>query len=566
MNEIRILVRTQNDAKAGLGEVNQELDKFAKESSQRFSKTFTDNMTQTFTTRINEAVQRSEGGVTQAGNRIGDTLGRQIATRITQNISNTVRNYGDSDRTRVITTGGSSSSSSSDGGREHVSVSDRNRVRVSVDVDKQSLLSRLGSFGKEAGEKFGAFFKDGFSNVASGVFSGDVISTLLKGLTVGGLVAVLTPVLGAAINASLLAALGGGVIAVGIIGALKDPRIQIAVNGVKEQLKGMFAGFAENFKGPLEDFLVGGVGGGPGLLGVIKSLQPMIDTLGKTFGRVTSGLGNGIVGFLQNALPPIIRAAEASAPLWDEIAAQLPGIGEAVGKFFTAIKNGSPGATLFFRDLLELIEWIIPKIGNLIGNLANLYLSFRRYMVQMKVVGWEWADAFLAAAQAAFGWIPGVGTKLAGARDKVRQFRKDANAELKKINDIDISIRIRTVFNGVISTAGQIGAQLRQMGYGRAAGGVAGGIGQAASGGPRSNWTWVGEQGPELVNLAPGSQVRTAGDSMRMAAGGGGSWMARATVVPSQSNRRELLDVLLRDLRLEIFNVAGGDVQTALGS
>jgi phage-related tail protein len=33
---------------------------------------------------------------------------------------------------------------------------------------------------------------------------------------------------------------------------------------------------------------------------------------------------------------------------------------------------------------------------------------------------------------------------------------------------------------------------------------------------------WVGEQGPELVNLPRGSQVIPAGRSARMAAGGGG--------------------------------------------
>lgn len=49
-----------------------------------------------------------------------------------------------------------------------------------------------------------------------------------------------------------------------------------------------------------------------------------------------------------------------------------------------------------------------------------------------------------------------------------------------------------------------------------------GGIVGAAGGGPRSNLSWVGENGPELVSLSPGSTVHTAGDSRRMAAGMGG--------------------------------------------
>ncbi|MFI8301572.1 hypothetical protein ACIGCZ_37320 [Streptomyces nigra] len=45
---------------------------------------------------------------------------------------------------------------------------------------------------------------------------------------------------------------------------------------------------------------------------------------------------------------------------------------------------------------------------------------------------------------------------------------------------------------------------------------AAGGIVGAASGGIRSNLTWVGEQGPELLNLPPGARVWSNPDSKRM--------------------------------------------------
>lgn len=48
-----------------------------------------------------------------------------------------------------------------------------------------------------------------------------------------------------------------------------------------------------------------------------------------------------------------------------------------------------------------------------------------------------------------------------------------------------------------------------------------GAVGAAANGGAQGGLTWVGEQGPELASLAPGSQVHTAGDSRRMASSGG---------------------------------------------
>jgi hypothetical protein len=575
VNEIKILVRTQNSSKAGFEDVNKDIDKFAKDSSETFSKTFNENLSRTFTTRINEAVTRSEAGLNQAGNRIGDTLGRQISTRITENIRNVTRDSNGrlhDERGRFISDSGSGGNGGN-GGRDHesVTVHDRNtdHVKVNVDVDKQSLMSKLAGFGKEAGQKFGDFFKDGWRDTASNIFSGDIISTIVKGLAAAGLGVALAPVLAAAVNGAVLTALGGGVIAIGIVGALKDPRIQVAVNGVKDQLKGMFTGFSENFKGPLENFLVGGVGGGPGLLGVLKSLQPTIDSLGETFGRVTQGLGNGIIGFLQNALPPIARAAEVSAPLWNELADQLPGLGDAVGKFFNGIKNGSPGATLFIRDFLEALERIIPLLGRIIGGLSNMYLNVRHFFAQMKVEIWNWAASITDAAAVGLSWVPGLGPKLRIAQGQIHKFQNDANRELRKINDIDIEVRIRTIGAGVLSTAVQAYAQLKKLGYGKAAGGVAGGIGQAASGGARSNLTWVGEQGPELVDIAPGSRVHTAGDSQRMAGQGGqggGNLVAVARLDHSQAGQQDMMDVLMRMLRVEIFRVSGGDVQMALGS
>lgn len=47
----------------------------------------------------------------------------------------------------------------------------------------------------------------------------------------------------------------------------------------------------------------------------------------------------------------------------------------------------------------------------------------------------------------------------------------------------------------------------------KASGGI---VGHAAEGGPRNGMTLVGEHGPELVDLAPGSTVHSAGDSARL--------------------------------------------------
>ncbi|MFF8901662.1 phage tail protein [Streptomyces lydicus] len=92
---------------------------------------------------------------------------------------------------------------------------------------------------------------------------------------------------------------------------------------------------------------------------------------------------------------------------------------------------------------------------------------------------------------------------------------------------------------------------------GRATGGIIG----AAGGGPRSAWTLVGEQGPEIVDLPYGSRVRSNSDSRRMAgaAGGGG-----AVVLELHSGGARLDDLLVEILRKAV-RVRGGDVQFVLG-
>jgi hypothetical protein len=92
-----------------------------------------------------------------------------------------------------------------------------------------------------------------------------------------------------------------------------------------------------------------------------------------------------------------------------------------------------------------------------------------------------------------------------------------------------------------------------------------GGISGAQGGGPRGRRVLVGEQGPELVDLAPGSTVHTADATQAMlAAGNGFGGPLRLEVVPGISGDR-LLDALIESLSLRVRTQAGGSVQTLLG-
>jgi hypothetical protein len=73
--------------------------------------------------------------------------------------------------------------------------------------------------------------------------------------------------------------------------------------------------------------------------------------------------------------------------------------------------------------------------------------------------------------------------------------------------------------------------------------------------------TMVGEHGPELVDLAPGSRVRSNSDTRRILSSGGGSQIMHITLMIGDKQLGELMiDPLRKSIRTR-----GGDVQGVLG-
>jgi hypothetical protein len=103
----------------------------------------------------------------------------------------------------------------------------------------------------------------------------------------------------------------------------------------------------------------------------------------------------------------------------------------------------------------------------------------------------------------------------------------------------------------------------REGSHGTELGYAHGGIIGAAGGGPRSRMTLVGEQGPELVDLAPGSRVRSNPDSRRMLAGAGGG-DNRPIVIQLTIADKYLGEVIIDPLSKAI-RARGGNVQAVLG-
>ncbi|MEU4950013.1 hypothetical protein [Streptomyces lavendulae] len=142
-------------------------------------------------------------------------------------------------------------------------------------------------------------------------------------------------------------------------------------------------------------------------------------------------------------------------------------------------------------------------------------------------------------------------------RAQVQANISDLEAKVARAKNDLAGIRDRTVW---ITTYYMSQSIAHPGGQAQAHGGVIG----AAGGGPRSRMTLVGEQGPELVDLAPGSRVRSHPDSKRIADGMAGGGGGGPITIQLMLDGRQVADAIIDPLRYEI-RTRGGNVQAALG-
>jgi len=258
--------------------------------------------------------------------------------------------------------------------------------------------------------------------------------------------------------------------------------------------------------------------------------------------------------------------------------------------------------------------WVMGIHG--VMDSIGLFIQLGAFLVDSML---GFFQTILDGAVSGFSWIPGIGEKLAGARDAFAQFRSEAVGRLQEIaaeasnygNTLDYNNRkrklevdidswqaqlrrakaelesvppekqsnlranIANLESQIARAQGELASMQKDyyvrihayrvgdwaLGGGFAHGGVTGHIGRAATGGARSNMTLVGERGPELVNLAPGSHVRSNADTRRLF--GEGETGGGATFIFKSSGSRA--DDLLLELMRDAIHQRGGDPVTVLG-
>lgn len=320
----------------------------------------------------------------------------------------------------------------------------------------------------------------------------------------GGLAVFLSPIIGAAVSSALLMALGGGVLYAGIKSAADSPKVKQAFAGLKKTASSVFEDFGKPFEKPLARLL-------KSFDGTVEKMRGPLERMGKVIAPVLDRIGPAVREFGEKALPGIEKAVTASVPLFTTLAEKLPMIGESIGTFFEEISSNSDDTTQFFADLLDVIGSIIVALGKVISFLASFYGEMRTQIIAMQVT-WQKFKIYLIdnvfgpildAAEASLSWIPGLSGKLASAREKFAEFRRDANAELAMIQS---------------KWTVTIIANFQARGFKSPSPGEF--TGRAAGGPVRAGGTYlVGENGPEVLTMAGNGWVHN-NRQMQQSSGG----------------------------------------------
>lgn len=234
----------------------------------------------------------------------------------------------------------------------------------------------------------------------------------------------------------------------------------------------------------------------------------------------------------------LIMTALSAASTLLNIAAKIPGPQQAAMKkaaeAFEGFKESAGKALDAAGNKVD--EWStklknMPKVAKLEGNITDL-------------------EKKLATAKTKLGDKKLTATQTAAVKADIRQLEQKvaaARAALASVKSKTVTITYRGATSGIVRTQ-----DLNTIGS----------AGREASGGFNSGLTWVGENGPELMDKPPGTQVHSAASSKVKASQAGSTGGVTTLVLKSDGSK--LMDLLVEVLRKAIAN-QGGDVQVVLG-
>lgn len=155
--------------------------------------------------------------------------------------------------------------------------------------------------------------------------------------------------------------------AIGIAGAVQAEKVKSAFTSLGDHVKSQMAGLTAPIQGELVD--VAGK--------LTSAFDRVAPRLGEIFGQVApqigvfvDGISRLVEGFIGSA--GLKSALDAAGPFVKILADGLAGLGPALGQFFGNLTQGAGGAATAFTGFFDVLNWLIPALGNVIGWLAQM--------------------------------------------------------------------------------------------------------------------------------------------------------------------------------------------------
>lgn len=244
--------------------------------------------------------------------------------------------------------------------------------------------------------------------------------------------------------------------------------------------------------------------------------MPTIRATGEsTFGKIKEVTNTMWAFFKEHVLPIFVS-------LYEWIQSNMPTIKATAKAVFDEIKDAAAKVWEFYKaELLPIfaalyswvqermptIQTIVEKAFKIISNVVSVvWKIFKEDLMPILKALWDWIEPT----------FPKIGSVIGNTFDTVISIVEGV---------IDVFERV----SGAIKTAidwlhsfNDTEAEDKNVGASSASGGIIGGIPNNYVGDPdfQGGLSWVGEHGPELVNLPKGTRIHSANDSRQMAAKG----------------------------------------------
>ncbi|MFI6266162.1 hypothetical protein [Micromonospora sp. NPDC051006] len=258
----------------------------------------------------------------------------------------------------------------------------------------------------EAGDSSALGFLDkfrggmaGLPGIVSGGFSG--LPPQVQGVVVAAAAAV-GAVFAAGLAAAVLLGLGGGVLAAGIMLAVKDPAVAAAWKQFGDRAKASLTGFTDAFKGPVSR-------AAKTFGDAMERMEPSFTRIGNSMAPIIDKLAPAFTSLAEKAMPGIEKALKESKPLFDKLAEHLPKIGDSLNSFFDSIADSGPGAVIFLDLILSTFEGLIRFWGNGIEFWSNTLEVLNTFFTEKVPAAWNWlVDKLKAGVDKIGGFFTGV--------------------------------------------------------------------------------------------------------------------------------------------------------------